>query len=91
MSVPLDELTVDALRDLGRVRETPGHNDMDRDALLDALGGPAADALAPWLGRPRKEVYEAALEVGVEDAKDKPKKELLEALAERGATPEEDG
>ena len=90
MSVPLDDLTVDALRDLARVREVEGRGDMDREALLDALGGPAGDALAPWLGQPRRQVYEAAADAGVEDAMDMRRKELLEALAERGARSEED-
>lgn len=83
MSTALEDLNVDALKDLGRVQKVEGSNDMDRKALLEALDGPVDDDLARWLGRPRKEVYEAALDAGVEDAKDKQKWELLEALAGR--------
>lgn len=91
MSTALEDLNVDALKDLARIQKVEGANDMKRDALVDALDGPVDDALAPWLGRPRKEVYEAAVEAGVDDPKDKQKWELLEALADKGATPEEDG
>jgi hypothetical protein len=90
MSTPLDDLTVDALRDLGRVREVTGSHKMDRAALLEALEGPVDDALAPWLGRPRAEIYEAAGEAGIEGRMDMDKKELLRALADRvGAAPSE--
>ncbi|WP_179381232.1 hypothetical protein [Jannaschia marina] len=84
MAVDLEELTVGALKDLGRVQKVKGHNDMTRDDLLDALDGPVEDALARWLGKPRAEIYEAAGEAGIEDRKDKQKWELLEALAQRG-------
>ena len=88
MSIPLEDLNVDALKDLGRVRKVEGSNDMTRDELLAALGGPADDALAPWLGRPRQEIYAAAKEAGVADPMDKEKWELLEALAEKGELPD---
>jgi hypothetical protein len=84
MSTALDDLSVDALRDLGRVRKVPGHNDMDRDALLDALDGPVDDALARYLGKSRKELYAIAGEKGIENRMDMQKWELLEALAEKG-------
>jgi hypothetical protein len=84
MSVPLESLTVDALKDLGRVQKVEGSNDMTRDALLGALDGPVDDALARWLGKTRQEVYAAAGEAGIEDRSDKQKWELLEALAATG-------
>lgn len=84
MTVDLEDLNVDALRDLGRIQDVKGHNDMTRDALLDALDGPVDDALAKWLGKPRKEVYEAAGEAGIEGRKDMQKKDLLQALAREG-------
>ena len=90
MSVALEDLTVDALKDLARVQKVEGANDMKRDALVDALDGPVDDALAPWLGRPRQEVYEAAKAAGIDDPKGREKRELLSALAEEGATPKGD-
>ncbi|KIT14225.1 hypothetical protein [Jannaschia aquimarina] len=81
MSTPLEDLNVDALKDLGRVQKVEGHNDMTRDELLDALDGPADDDLAKWLGKPRSEIYEAAGEKGIKGRKDMQKWELLEALA----------
>jgi hypothetical protein len=84
VSTPLEELNVDALKDLGRVRKVPGHNDMNRDELIEALGGPVDDDLARWLGMTRQELYEAAGERGIEGRMDMQKWELLEALAKAG-------
>ena len=84
MSVELEALSVDALKDLGRVQKVEGSNDMTRDELLHALDGPVDDALARHLGRSRKELYGEAEEAGIEGRMDMQKWELLEALAERG-------
>ncbi|SEN41385.1 hypothetical protein [Palleronia pelagia] len=83
MPVELSELSKDALRDLGSVRELGGHTDMTRDALLDALDGPVEDDIAEWLGRTRAEVYEAAKEAGIEAPMDKDKRTLILELAGR--------
>ncbi len=42
----LEDLTVDALKDLGRVQKVEGHNDMTRDELLEALKGPVDYSIA---------------------------------------------
>ena len=84
MPVELADLTVDALKDLGRVQKVEHSNDMTRDELLAALEGPVDDALAPWLGRTRQALYEAAGERGIEDRQEKQKWELLQALARHG-------
>ena len=83
MSTKLEDLTVDAMKDLGRVQKVEGHNDMTRDELLDMLDGPVDDDLARWLGKSRQELYEAAGEKGIDGRMDMQKWELLEALAER--------
>lgn len=85
MPVDLSDLTVDALKDLGRIQKVPGHNDMTRAELLDALDGPVPDALAQYLGRPRQDLYEIAGDKGIEGRKDMAKWELLEALADRAS------
>lgn len=79
----LEDLTVDALKDLGRVQKVEGHNDMTRDELLEALKGPVDYSISEWLGRPRKELYEVAGERGIEGRKDMQKCELIKALAGR--------
>ncbi|MEM9796246.1 MAG: hypothetical protein AAF919_07140 [Pseudomonadota bacterium] len=84
MSVALEDLNVDALKDLGRVQKVSGHNDMTRDELLEALEGPVDAELAKWLGKSRQDIYQAAGAHGIEDRKDKQKWELLEALAKTG-------
>jgi hypothetical protein len=91
VSTELADLNVDALHDLARIQKVEGGNDMNRDALVDALDGPVPDTLAPWLGRPRREVYEAAKAAGIDGAKDMQKWELLEALSEAGETPGQGG
>lgn len=83
MPVELDELNVDALKDLGRVRKVEGHNDMTRDELLDALDGPVDDDMAELLGKSRKELYEMSKDAGIDDPMDKQKWELIEALAKQ--------
>ena len=84
MPVELEDLSADALRDLGSVRELGGHTDMTKDALIDALDGPVEDDLAKWLGRSRQEIYEAAQDAGIEGAKDKDKRTLILELAGQG-------
>ncbi|CTQ48947.1 hypothetical protein [Jannaschia donghaensis] len=84
MTTDLDDLNVDALKDLGRVQQVEGHNDMTRDELLDALDGPVDDDLAKWLGKSRQEIYDAAGDAGIEGRKDMQKSELLRALAKSG-------
>jgi hypothetical protein len=84
MSVKLEDLSVDALKDLGRVQKVEGSNDMTKDELIAALDGPVDDALAKWLGRTRKELYAAAGEAGIGDRQDKQKWQLLEELAAKG-------
>lgn len=81
MSVALDDLNVDALKDLGRIQKVPGSNDMTRDELLEALAGPVDDDVARWLGLRRQELYAEAKSRGVEAPMDKQKWELIEALA----------
>ncbi|SHI99241.1 hypothetical protein SAMN04488012_10419 [Palleronia salina] len=83
MPVELSELSKDALRDLGSVRELGGHTDMTRDELLNALDGPVEDDIAGWLGRPRAEVYEAAKQAGIDAPMDKDKRTLILELAGR--------
>jgi hypothetical protein len=84
MSVALEDLTVDALKDLGRVQKVEGSNGMTKAELVEALDGPVDDALARWLGKTRQDLYAAAGEAGIEDRKDKQKWQLLEELAAKG-------
>ncbi|SPJ24223.1 hypothetical protein [Palleronia abyssalis] len=83
MPVELSDLSKDALRDLASVREVPGHTDMTKADLIDAMDNQAEDDLTPWLGLTRKEIYGAATEAGIDGAKDKDKRSLILELAGR--------
>lgn len=81
MPVDLEDLSVNALKDLGRLQELPGHNDMTREELLNQLDGPVDDATARWLGRTRQDLYAEAQSRGIDGLKDLRKKNIIRALA----------